>query len=283
MAQPWRKALRSLSYGAAGVGVLGLGQAAHLRYKYQCPGEPSGAVHGQVGSNYQGKPLKLLFVGDSIAVGVGAKAAAPLQAACAQRLSNLQRRPVEWRTVAQNGADVRELQALLDQPEGGAKVIDLGFDIAVVLCGVNDGKKFWQGRWPSHFREDLAELVRTLRTKGDPESVITVPNLLGHVEAPLFQLWPMCHLVDALFEQFEAQKVALADDGHVRPWSSSGRKVLTTDQNLWSVDGIHPSCEGYQKIGEWLATHLAQMHVVRVEYRHWRTPRWSLVHHHLMR
>ena len=28
---------------------------------------------------------------------------------------------------------------------GGAKVIDLGFDIAVVLCGVNDGKKFWQG------------------------------------------------------------------------------------------------------------------------------------------
>ena len=25
------------------------------------------------------------------------------------------------------------------------KVVDLGFDIAVVLCGVNDGKKFWQG------------------------------------------------------------------------------------------------------------------------------------------
>ncbi|CAK9084463.1 Hypothetical protein SCF082_LOCUS40063 [Durusdinium trenchii] len=254
--------------------------------------------------NVAGKPLKLLFVGDSIAVtwekrrrdglrrrsgmdevGVGAKAAAPLQvlrlvgaciaAACAQRLSNLQRRPVEWRTVAQNGADVRELQALLDQPEGrspitkgggvwcgaldgGAKVIDLGFDIAVVLCGVNDGKKFWQGRWPSHFREDLAELVRTLRTKGDPESVITVPNLLGHVEAPLFQLWPMCHLVDALFEQFEAQKVALADDGHVRPWSSSGRKVLTTDQNLWSVDGIHPSCEGYQTLSE---TNMVKTHV----------------------
>ena len=24
-------------------------------------------------------------------------------------------------------------------------MVDLGFDIAVVLCGVNDGKKFWQG------------------------------------------------------------------------------------------------------------------------------------------
>ena len=62
----------------------------------------------------------------------------------------------------------------------------------------------------------------------------------GHVEAPLFQLWPMCHLVDvswrpslchqnstayiitgdifskALFDQFESQKMALAEHGAVR-------------------------------------------------------------------
>ena len=88
-----------------------------------------------------GKPLRLLFVGDSIAVGVGAKVAAPLQAACAARLADLQRRPVEYRTVAANGADVRQLQQLLDVKEDAKE----SFDIAVVLCGVNDGKKFWQG------------------------------------------------------------------------------------------------------------------------------------------
>ena len=101
-------------------------------------GEPPGERHGHVGRNFQGKPLKILFVGDSVAVGVGAKMAAPLQAACAERLAKIQRRPVEWCTIAENGADVRELHALVD--EG-----DHSFDIAVVLCGVNDGKKFLQG------------------------------------------------------------------------------------------------------------------------------------------
>ena len=100
-------------------------------------GEPPGERHGHAGRHYDGKPLKLLFVGDSIAVGVGAKIAAPLQAACAERLAKIQRRPVEWCTIAANGADVRELHALVDENHS--------FDIAVVLCGVNDGKKFLQG------------------------------------------------------------------------------------------------------------------------------------------
>lgn len=258
-----RTMLRGVSYMTGGVTVLGVGQAAKLRWQYECPDEPTGRRHGHAGAAFQGKPLKLLFVGDSIAVGVGAKVAAPLQAACAARLANLQRRPVEYRTIAANGADVRELNQLLDAPgapSGEAQVVDLGFDIAVVLCGVNDGKKFFVGRWPSHFREDLTTLCNTLR-KAAPHGVITVPNLLGHVEAPLFQLWPMCHLVDVLFDQFESQKMALAEKGAVRCWllEPGARKVLSTDQKLWSGDGIHPSAEGYHKIGEWLATHLAQM------------------------
>ncbi|CAJ1379067.1 unnamed protein product [Effrenium voratum] len=247
-----RRALRCGAVGAGGLSVLGFGQAAHLRWSYRCPVEPLGERHGRAGHAFQGKPVRLLFVGDSIAVGVGAKVAAPLQAACAERLAKLQRQPVEWRTVAANGADVRELHALL----GGPKVIDLGFDIAVVLCGVNDGKKVLQGRWPSHFREDLAALCGTLR-RAAPEGVITVPRLLGHVEAPLFQTWPMCHLVDVLFGQFEAQKMTLAADG-VR-CSEPDSLVLSTDQRLWSVDGVHPSCEGYRRIGDWLGAHLARL------------------------
>ena len=136
-----RTMLRGVSYMAGGVTVLGVGQAAKLRWQYECPDEPTGRRHGHAGAAFQGKPLRLLFVGDSIAVGVGAKVAAPLQAACAARLANLQRRPVEWRTIAANGADVRELNQLLDAPgapSGEAQVVDLGFDIAErwqeILC-----------------------------------------------------------------------------------------------------------------------------------------------------
>lgn len=252
MSGSMRRALRGLGMAAAGVSMAGAAQAAHLRWRYRCPGEPPGERHGHAGRHYDGKPLKLLFVGDSIAVGVGAKIAAPLQAACAERLAKIQRRPVEWCTIAANGADVRELHALVDE--------DHSFDIAVVLCGVNDGKKFLQGRWPSHFREDLAALCGTLR-KAAPESVVTVPQLLGHVQAPLFQQWPMCHLVDALFGQFEAQKTLLEATGAVRALSAdSAMPVLQADARWWSVDGVHPSGEGYRKLGEWLAPLLDKVH-----------------------
>eukprot|EP00438_Fugacium_kawagutii_P015870 Skav209354 [mRNA] locus=scaffold241:715913:721514:- [translate_table: standard] len=119
-----QKLLRGTTYAASGVAVLGLGQVAKLRWQYECPGEPLGQRHGHAGGAFQGKPLKLLFVGDSIAVGVGAQVAAPLQAACAARLAKLQRRPVEWRTIAANGADVRELHELLEP--AGAHGAELG-------------------------------------------------------------------------------------------------------------------------------------------------------------
>eukprot|EP00931_Biecheleriopsis_adriatica_P089992 TRINITY_DN64045_c0_g1_i1.p1 TRINITY_DN64045_c0_g1~~TRINITY_DN64045_c0_g1_i1.p1 ORF type:complete len:284 (+),score=58.50 TRINITY_DN64045_c0_g1_i1:39-854(+) len=254
-----RHAVRGTTWAVAGLSAAGLAQATHLRLHYQCPGEPVGERHGFAGRGYRGKPLRLLFVGDSIAVGVGAAVAAPLQAACANRLSSLRRQPVEWRTVAATGADVRELRALLlhsqRQLEDGLEK-DKGFDIAVVLCGVNDGKKFLQGRWPSVFKEDLDALCTSLK-KVVPQGIITVPRILGYADAPLLQLWPMCHLVPIFFERFEAQKTALAERGS-RCWSPEPEGlVLAADSGLWAVDGIHPSAEGYRLVGEWLGTSLA--------------------------
>eukprot|EP00440_Ansanella_granifera_P049586 gb/GFBE01053733.1/.p1 GENE.gb/GFBE01053733.1/~~gb/GFBE01053733.1/.p1 ORF type:complete len:265 (+),score=36.47 gb/GFBE01053733.1/:1-795(+) len=256
----FRRALRFSGWGAAGVSAVGVAQATHLRLHYKCPGEPVGEKHGRAGISFRGEPLKLLFVGDSIAVGVGAAVAAPLQAACAERLSTLRRRPVEWRTIAATGADVREIRELV--AESGHR--EQGFDIAVVLCGVNDGKKILQGRWPSVFKEDLAALCSSLR-KVAPQGIITVPKIMSNVDAPLLQLWPMRYLVPLLFGQFEAQKSALAESGAVRCCSPDpDQLVLCSDSGNWAVDGIHPSAKGYRIVGEWLGTSLAKFPPVLV-------------------
>mmetsp|Transcript_64621 Transcript_64621/g.114946 ORF Transcript_64621/g.114946 Transcript_64621/m.114946 type:complete len:262 (+) Transcript_64621:2-787(+) len=254
MAQALRRGLRYACYGGAGIAFAGCAQGAHLRLQYVCPTEPTGQQHGHAGQGFRGKPLKLLFVGDSICIGVGAKVAAPLQAACAEQLSKLRRRPVVWQTVAANGADVRELQALFLSQRIKRSGEAEGFDFAVVFCGVNDGKKLLQGRWPSVFRDDLAKLCRVLQ-KEAPNSLITVPPL-DHVHAPLLQTWPLRHLVNIFFSQFEAQKSVLAESGSLRCPRLEG-PILGSDDRLWSDDGIHPSGEGYRHMGEWLGSNLA--------------------------
>lgn len=167
--------------------------------------------------------------------------------------------PVVWNTVARTGADVRELQQLLAQQDSpkAADTEDL-FDIAVVLCGVNDGKKLLHGRWPSVFREDLSALVSDLRQKA-PDAHIHVPELPAYAHAPLFQTWPMCHLIQLFFDAFEAQKRFLADEGHIHSPAPPPEKMPSaTNPNHWAVDGVHPSCEGYRLIGEWLGAALAE-------------------------
>ncbi|CAE8604529.1 unnamed protein product, partial [Polarella glacialis] len=208
--------------------------------------------HGRAGQSLRGEPLRLLFVGDSLCNGVGSRIAAPLQVACAEKLADLRGRPVVWRTVSATGADARELRALLLHCEAQDKV----FDIAVVICGVNDGKKILQGRWPSVFRQDLAELCAALRRQA-PNGLITVPCISGYVNAPLLQLWPLRHFAHVFFDAFEAQKRSLAETGAIHcctpPLESS---LPGPDAGLWSVDGVHPSAEGYREVGEWIGTTL---------------------------
>lgn len=240
--------------------AAGVCQAVHLRMSYVQPVEPEGRRSGYAGQGLGGPPLRLLFVGDSVCMGIGAKIAAPLQKACADRLAALRGRPVAWRTVGAAGADVRELCAMFQQREehdADQPGCRGAFDIAVVLCGVNDGKKFLQGRLPSAFGEDLAKLCSALR-QAAPEGSIAVPCIPALTEAPLLQLWPLRHLVDHFFQQFEAQKeaVAAADSLHC-PTPPANTLPRPTDTRLWASDGIHPSGEGYAVIGEWLGSALA--------------------------
>lgn len=247
-----RRAARGAAIGAVGVTAVGVSQGVAMRLNYVCPNEPDGERDGLAGRELPGETLHLLFVGDSICMGVGAYTAAPVQAACAERLAKAKGTPVRWRTIAGTGADVRELKARVEDAGGAGH-----FDLAVVMCGVNDGKHIWKGRFPSAFREDLAELCAILK-EAAPEGRLVVPRLPS-LNAPSLQIWPMRPIAQTLFGCFEKQKEAVASalagiDVPLPDGQLLGGASLT---GLWAQDGIHPSGEGYRLMGEWLANSLA--------------------------
>lgn len=251
MASSSRFIIQSAKIGLAGAGTLAgvaIGQATHLRCTYGAPNDPIGLVDGHTGKGLRGKPLNVLFVGDSVAIGVGAEQAAPLQAAFAERLSQQQGAPVSWKTIGASGLDTRELRAMVAEKAHG-KV----FDVAVVLCGINDGKKLLEGRWPSVFREDLVSLCAEVRQRV-PDGNICIPRIPGYLSAPQLQVWPMCHFINLFFGPYDAQKLVVArEQGFDSPTPSAEQLPSSTDTHLWAFDGMHPSGEGYRMIGEWLA------------------------------
>lgn len=239
---------KTVAAGVGGISSLAVGQAVYLRCTYSAPNEPEGLINGRVENGVGGKPLKVLFVGDSVAIGVGSTSAAPIQAAFANHLSRERRSPVQWTTIGGSGLDTRELKSSVAD-EAAGKV----FDIAVVLCGINDGKKLFEGRWPTVFREDLASLCMEVRNHV-PEGPICVPRIPGYTRAPQLQLWPMRHFIRFAFSPYDEQKLIVADaHGLISPTPPLDQLPKLTDRHLWASDGMHPSSEGYHIIGEWLA------------------------------
>lgn len=254
--------LRGLKWSARAGGTCcgalaatAVGQAVYLRWSYVPPVDPPGKAEGSAGRSLQGRPLRVLFVGDSVCVGVGGSIAGSLQTGFGERLARLRNAPVVWRTVAASGADTAALRALVQKevPEGES------YDLAVLLCGVNDGKKIFEGKWPDVFRRDLAMLCSEIRRKV-PEGIISVPRIPGYESAPQLQAWPMKYFIHLLFNPYDAQKqvVASSQDGVESPTPPQSELPLPTDLHLWASDGMHPSEEGYRIVGAWIAETFAE-------------------------
>jgi len=256
-AVPWRRTAATLArcaaLGTGAISMAAVAQVVHMRTTYVSPADPEGMRHGRAGLRLSGRPLRVLFVGDSICMGVGASSPAPLQTACVDRLAVLRGSPVVWHTVAETGADVRTLRRLLLRSNEGR-----GFDIAIIFCGVNDGKQILRGRLPSEFRQDLSDLCTELK-EAEPEGRIVLPCIPGYLCAPQLQLWPMRHLVKFFFSMYEAEKEAVAEGSAYCCPSPSPASLphLLADLSLWADDGIHPSAEGYRRVGEWLGAEIA--------------------------
>ena len=191
---------------------------------------------------YEGQPVELVVLGDSIAAGLGAERRKDtLGGRLARGLAKQSRRPVRLRTVAVVGS---ESSALAGQV--GALPEQYRPDVAVVVVGGNDVTH----RVPTtESVRHLVAAVEALRARGAEVVVGTCPDLgaLQHVPQPLRSLGSRVSQQLA-----EAQRVAAtaAGAGAVSLRHVAGPFFITNPDEMFSLDRFHPSGLGYKRTAQ---------------------------------
>ena len=230
-------------YGGGGVGLAGAALVTLLREEARSARRKITAGTAQAdpptGNGVYGrgraKPLVMVMLGDSSAVGLGV--ADPGQtpgALIAAALTELAERPVRLAKFARSGAVSKDLvgqvdQALLEHP-----------DVAVIMIGANDVTS--RAR-PATSVQQLADAVRRLEDAGCKVVVGTCPDL-GTIR-PISQ--PLRLLARRWSRQLAAaQTIAVvAEGGRTVSLGSVLGPSFATDRGLFSTDEFHPSAAGY--------------------------------------
>ncbi|VXA93717.1 SGNH/GDSL hydrolase family protein [Nocardioides sp. AX2bis] len=246
-----RQRLIALGIGAAVAGVTGGGgfygarellhrQAEHAR---RLIGKPLGETPPQADRvwrrSYEGRPVDLLLLGDSIAAGLGAdRRKETLGGRLAKGLAKRLGRPVRLRTVAVVGSESAALAAQLDGLPATYRP-----DVAVIVVGGNDVTH----RVPvADSVESLAVCIRRLRAVGTGVVVGTCPDLglLRPVPQPLRSLGSRASRQLAAAQE-EAAVVAGAYA--VSLARVVGPFFITNPDEMFSLDRFHPSPLGYKR------------------------------------
>jgi lysophospholipase L1-like esterase len=244
--------------GVAVVGAVTLGgrqilkrQAAVARRRIGKPlGEDAPASDRVWRRRFDGKPLELLMVGDSIAAGLGAhRPKDTLGARVAKGLGLAEQRRVRLRTAAIVGSESSALAGQLDAlPEGYRP------DVAVVIVGGNDVTH----RIPvSESIANLVAAVQRLQELGAAVVVGTCPDLGALRPVPQ----PLRSLAGRQSRQLAAaQSTAVAALG---AWPLSLRRAvgpvfLEQPDEMFSMDRFHPSALGYRRTAEAIVPAAAQ-------------------------
>lgn len=224
---------------AAGVGILtaleGLWAFERLALRDPVGVEPA---TGLFGANGGGEPLRLVLLGDSLAVGYGA--AAPegsMGYLLADGLAASTGRPVALDNVAFIGATSQDLRLQLAALDARG----LRPHVAVIIVGGND---VLHVRNINRALVALAETVRTLRGRGSQVVVASCPDM-GTVSVFLQPLRFSAHWVSRMLAT--GQTIVVLRNG--------GRTVSLVDllgpifrrerKTMFSTDHLHPSTEGY--------------------------------------
>jgi len=188
---------------------------------------------------YDGDPVELVVLGDSIAAGLGAERRKDtLGGRLARGLAKQTRRPVRLRTAAVVGS---ESSALADQV--GSLPRGYRPDVALVVVGGNDVTH----RVPvSESVGHLVATVEALRARGAEVVVGTCPDLgaLHHVPQPLRALGSRVsrQLADAQRVAATAAGARVVSLRHV-----VGPFFVTNPDEMFSLDRFHPSGAGYKR------------------------------------
>ncbi len=204
-----------------------LGQGALVRRRALRMPEPPGLREGVVG---QGPDLRVLFVGDSSAAGVGASVQAQALSGQVTELLS-QKFRVDWLLKAQTGAMTRDALDWLDDLPARP------FDVAVISLGVNDVTGLVpSGRWA----RQQERLVDKLTDKFGVRQVLA-SGLPPMERFPLLPQ-PLRWVLAAQARRLDNRLAILAD---THPNISHVSVDYPMDPRYMAEDGYHPSPLAY--------------------------------------
>jgi lysophospholipase L1-like esterase len=229
------------------LGPLLLAQARAARARAIPLPEAAGPREGELEG--EGRPISLLFVGDSSAAGVGV---AHLDAAFVGHLTRglhrLTGRHLRWRVAARSGVSADHALSLLDTLDAEAPGTQAA--LAIVLLGVNDIIE----QIPPH-RALLGRrvLLDRLRARHGVRHAVFTPLPPMH-EFPLLPN-PLRAVVGRDARRLDAavdRWVAARDDASHPPID------MRLGPEVMAADGFHPGEPVYRVCGEAVAEHIVQ-------------------------
>ncbi len=225
-----------------GLFPFALPQAAWVRLTAPRFAPAAGPASGRVG---EGRPLRLLAVGDSVIAGVGAeRVEEALVWGTSQMLANRLGRRVQWTARGRIGEKSRTLLKQLSSDS-----LESSYDVVIVSVGVNDITSMTS---PAEWRGNVTALLQHIADRS-PEAVIAVAGI------PPLGAFPL--LPQPL--RFAAGQRGLAFDRELMRVVSEFSQALHVPVRFspcaskFSADGFHPSPSSYSVFAEVFAEKIA--------------------------
>lgn len=240
--------LAAAGIGGAAAAALGIRlvlrrQAAIARRRIGKPlGEESLDADRVWRRSFEGPPVELLLLGDSLAAGLGAqRRKETLGGRLAKGMAKRLRRPVRLRTAAVVGSESSDLAAQLAALPG-----DYRPDVAVIVVGGNDVTH----RVPVQTSiRDLEDAVRTVRERGAQVVVGTCPDLGALRPVPQ----PLRRLISSMSRRLGDAQAEVARRAGALPVDlrrAVGPMFFDDPEAMFSLDRFHPSPLGYRRTAE---------------------------------
>ena len=192
--------------------------------------------------SFEGEPIELLLLGDSLAAGLGAaKRKETLGGRLAKGLGRRMHRAVRLRTLAIVGSESPDLDAQLDALPREARI-----HVAVIVVGGNDVTH----RLPvSVSATHLHAAIGRLRERGAEVVVGTCPDLGALRAVPQ----PLRRLASSMSRRLAASQAETARQAGAEPVDlrrAVGPLFFDEPEAMFSMDRFHPSPLGYRRTAE---------------------------------